>query len=75
MKQSLPKTKDVASSETRYVRDTFLASRYDVSRNTIWRWVREGRLPKPERVGPGCTRFDLVAIERLDAQRSDAVEG
>lgn len=50
-----------------YVSDSQLASRYSVSRATIWRWVKEGVLPKPVKLTPGCTRWrmaDLVNFEQ-----------
>ncbi|ERS11632.1 hypothetical protein Q672_19220 [Marinobacter sp. EVN1] len=43
-----------------------VSSRYKVSTKTIWRWVREGRFPRPVKVGPGTTRWreeDLQAFE------------
>lgn len=52
-----------AVSPLTYVRDVDLATRYRVSRNTIWRWTKEGRLPAPVRLGPGCTRWSMADIE------------
>ena len=52
-----------------YVRDTDLAERYGVSRNTIWRWAKEGRLPSPVKLGPGVTRWRLADIEQWEAER------
>lgn len=48
---------------TRYVSDAWLAAYYGVSRATIWRWTKAGRLPSPEKLSPGCTRWDLRKIE------------
>lgn len=33
------------------------------SRDTIWRWSREGRLPAPVKLGPNCTRWKLAQLE------------
>lgn len=52
-----------------YVRDTDLAERYGVSRNTIWRWTKEGNLPSPVKLGPGVTRWRLADIEQWEAER------
>ena len=52
-----------------YVRDTDLAERYGVSRNTIWRWAKEGRLPSPVKLGPGVTRWRLADIEQWESER------
>lgn len=40
-----------------YLSDAQLAQRYHVSRATIWRWSSEGRIPKPVKLTPGCTRW------------------
>lgn len=43
-----------------------LASRFGVSRATIWRWKREGKIPSPVYLGARCTRWreeDIVTYE------------
>lgn len=40
-----------------YLSDVDLADRFAVSRITIWRWTTEKLLPKPVRIGRGCTRW------------------
>lgn len=50
--------------ERQFVRDVFLADRYEISRSTVWRWVREGLLPKPTKIA-GSSRFDLAACDRV----------
>lgn len=52
-----------------YVSDQQLAARYNVSRSTIWRWVKRGILPAPEQLSPGCTRWRLELIEQRDSER------
>lgn len=47
----------------RFVSDRFLANRYEVSRATIWRWAKIGKLPPPEQLGANTSRWDL---ERAD---------
>ena len=37
--------------------DTTLAKHYKVSRVTIWRWARAGKLQKPIKLGPNTTRW------------------
>lgn len=48
-----------------------LADKFRVSRNTIWRWSREGRLPAPIKLGEGTTRWRAdevcAALEKLRA--------
>lgn len=43
---------------SKYVSDATLASVIDSSRSTVWRYVRQGILPPPIKIG-GLTRFDL----------------
>ncbi|KZY47985.1 hypothetical protein A3731_07275 [Roseovarius sp. HI0049] len=45
-----------------YVRGKQVEARYNISRTTRWRWIKSGRLPKPEQIGPGiaATREDLL---------------
>ncbi|MBM4230765.1 MAG: AlpA family phage regulatory protein [Gammaproteobacteria bacterium] len=67
------------SRETRYIRLGQLASRpehpgrYQISANTVWRWVREGRFPKPVKLGPGVTAWRLSDLERWERER-EAIE-
>lgn len=55
-----------------YFSDKNLADRYGVSRSTIWRWVGEKRLPQPQKLSEGTTRWSRDAIEKLDARRTSA---
>lgn len=48
-----------------FASDTQLAARFSVSRATIWRWAAEGRIPKPTKFSPGCTRWRLEAVEEM----------
>jgi predicted DNA-binding transcriptional regulator AlpA len=54
-----------------YVSDNFLAKRYNVARQTIWRWVREGTFPPPVKLSPGCSRWSMASVE--ESERSKAV--
>ena len=40
---------------SRHYRAQQLADQLGVARGTIWRWVREGRLPKPIKLTPGTS--------------------
>lgn len=33
-----------------------------VHRSTLWRWIREGKLPKPIKLGPGVARWRMSHI-------------
>ena len=57
------------SSNQKYVSAAQLAERYGVHKATIWRWVKDGIIPKPIKFGAQSARFDLDEVERLDAER------
>jgi prophage regulatory protein len=48
---------------TPYLRDTEAAHRYGISRPTIWRWVKNGKFPKPIKLSTGSTRWRLADLE------------
>ena len=53
--------------ETLFLNVTQVAERYAVSTDTIWRWSRDGDLPKSIKLGPNVTRWrygDLLAHEQ-----------
>jgi predicted DNA-binding transcriptional regulator AlpA len=41
-----------------------------VSAATWWRWCAEGRAPKPFKLGPNTTVWDLDQVEEFLAQRA-----
>jgi prophage regulatory protein len=47
-----------------------VAKRYSVGTATPWRWVREGIMPGPVQLSPGCTRWRLSDLEKWEAERS-----
>lgn len=53
---------------TTYLTDRQLAERYGVSRVTIWRWARSGRLPAPVRLGANTTRWRSDAVAEAERQ-------
>lgn len=36
-----------------------------ISQPTAWRWVKDGRLPKPRKLGPRITGFNVGDLRRL----------
>lgn len=50
---------DVSSA---FLTDEEVARRFRVTRQTIWRWAGEGRLPSPLRLSPGTSRWRLAEI-------------
>jgi prophage regulatory protein len=51
-----------------YVSDVDLARRFSIARVTVWRWARQGLLPKPVKIGPNCSRWQLDEIEAAEAR-------
>ena len=41
-----------------------------VSPATIWRWVSEGKFPKPYKLGPNTTVWDLDQVEAFLVQQA-----
>lgn len=44
--------------------------RLPVSPATVWRWVREGKFPKPFKLGESVTVWDAAEVDAFIAQRS-----
>lgn len=54
------------SNTKEYARDIEIANRYDVTRQSIWRWVRTANFPKPVKLSPGCTRWRIADVIRWE---------
>jgi predicted DNA-binding transcriptional regulator AlpA len=46
-----------------------LSVRYGVSKQTVWYWLREGRLNRPVKLGVNSTRWKLIDVEQFEAER------
>lgn len=55
-----------------YLSDKELSERLEISRQTVWRWAREGNLPNPIKLGSNCTRWKLSDIEAWEAGKVGA---
>lgn len=56
-----------------YLSDKDIAQRYNVSRQTVWRWHRETmEFPRAITLSPGCTRWKLSEIEAWEAAKSQS---
>lgn len=53
-----------------YIPDTAVAERYGINRITVWRWAAAGRIPKPVKLSPGCTRWRISDLEAVEATLS-----
>ncbi|MGR3461296.1 MAG: helix-turn-helix transcriptional regulator [Roseovarius sp.] len=52
-----------------------VCARYSISRTTVWRWIKAGRLPEPVQIGPGIRRFSIAALDQADAAWAARTEG
>ncbi len=53
--------------QTLYLSVQQVAERYNVSTDTIWRWVRKGAFPKRYRLGGGTTRWRMADLIEHEA--------
>jgi prophage regulatory protein len=64
-----------SSTPTRkYVRAQELATMLAVHRTTLWRWVRDGHLPRPVQLGPNTVAWNSAEIEAWLTARAGARE-
>jgi prophage regulatory protein len=54
----------------RYASAAQLAEQFQIDESTVWRWVQRGLLPRPVKLSPGCSRFDLDEIDRRNAENA-----
>jgi prophage regulatory protein len=66
MAQRVGRISDVASTKVKQ-------GRVPVSAATVWRWVAEGKFPKPFKLGANVTVWDLDAVDSWIAKQSDGV--
>ena len=50
-------------AQTLFFRDNEVADRYKISRPTIWRWVKQGKFPRPIKLAGGSSRWKLSDLE------------
>jgi len=63
MSQRVIRVADIATTKTS-------KGMLPVSPATIWRWVREGKFPKPFKLGDSITVWNAAEVEAFIAQRA-----
>lgn len=59
----VPKHYGSTQMETKhYLTDKEIAHEMGISRASVWRWVANGNLPQPTRIGPRTVRWPAAAI-------------
>jgi len=53
-------------SNNQYASASTLATRYDVSKATTWRWSREGQIPSPIKIN-GSTRWSISDLKSWES--------
>ena len=48
-----------------YSSDKILARYFDTTRKTIWIWSKEGKLPRPHKIGKNTTRWSNSEIKSM----------
>ena len=61
-----------ALPDSAHVRLPVVAALNGVSTPTVWRWVKAGRLPEPEKLGPNTTAWN---VGKLRQHRAAATAG
>ncbi|MFZ7093703.1 helix-turn-helix transcriptional regulator [Primorskyibacter sp. 2E233] len=55
----------------RYVTVKFLMERYEISRETIYKYMRDYGFPKQHKLTPGATRWLLTEVEAWESERAE----
>ena len=59
----------------KYIRPQGLAIMLAVHRTTLWRWVRDGHLPRPVQLGPNTVAWDSAEIDAWLVARAAEEKG
>lgn len=62
------KTTPTNPPATGYVSANTLADLLETTPSTIWRWSKNGRLPKPVKLGEGTTRWKIEEVNEALAK-------
>ena len=54
--------------QNRCLTEKDILNRYQISHTTLWRWVREGRFPQGEFLGPQTKRWPLKKLLRWEKE-------
>lgn len=54
-----------------HVRLPMVAVLYATSPSNVWRWVQDGRIPKPRKLGPQTTVWNVGELRRALAGKAE----
>ena len=52
----------ITAEKERFISEREIIERYGISHTSLWRWVRDGRFPKGEFLGPNTKRWPLSKL-------------
>lgn len=55
-------------NQSKYLKVTSVADRYEVGVSTVWARVKKGELPSPYKFGDRCTRWKSSELDEFDLQ-------
>lgn len=61
----------VIEAPTHFIRAKELSQRWGVHRSTIWRWARQGRLPRPKRFSKGVAAWPMAVVWEFERQDTE----
>jgi len=71
--QILLNTKEENTKHSPFLSDSQIAKRYDVTRQTVWRWAaNDPKFPNSIKFSAGCTRWRLSDIEAWESGKGEA---
>lgn len=60
-----------ALPDAAHVRLPMVALLYATSESNVWRWVQDGRIPKPRKLGPQTTVWNVGELRRALADKAE----
>lgn len=60
-----------ALPDAAHVRLPMVAILYATSESNVWRWVQDGRIPKPRKLGPQTTVWNVGELRRALAGKAE----
>ena len=60
----------------KFYRVSQLQEKFKISRSTIWSWCKQGKFPKPIKLGENCTAWNSKDIDEwLEERINDSAKG
>lgn len=72
-KGKMKKPEPMTTNGGAFLRLPQILSRIPVARSTLWTWVREGRFPKPVKLGPMTTAWREADVNQWVSQSSQGM--